>query len=495
MAIARVTLAALLLGAAACAGEDGPDVRIDSFELERAEPPADDRGGLVQVGPKSALHFRWKASGDVRRIELTANEKTIASFSGENPGAASERCASTECSTWKIGEVDYRLVAWDGAGRTDSRSLRLRVAEQGLQILRFTSDPESIDPGATVTLAWTTAGAEQARVSATPIGGGETRQLGTFADAAARSGSVVDSGLSVSTLYRLEVEDAEGKTAAAEISVPLRGEAFLTSIAADPPQAAVGEPVTLSWTSVGLERLTILRDDAGETIDDVAEAELAAGSRTVKITRDTSFAFVGISRDGEVITERCDDAGCADARLVVAIHPGPAVLSFTADEREIASGASTTIRWEVTQADEVVITWAGTSGSGELPVAPADVSALVQPADSTRYTLVASGGGRNASRQLLLGVRPDVAIEGPAAVRPGESFAIDWTTKGATQLELRVDGSLVPLGDAPIAAGSVTIDVDSAAAPGSSLDVELTARDDETPRRAGVASLRVEVRQ
>lgn len=492
MRMERVLLAALLLGAAGCAGE-AADVRIRVFELERAEPPADASGERIVVQPRSDLHFRWRIEGDPVRLSLTANERAVVSWSGGTlPLVAANACSAARCATDRIGEVVYRLEAWDADGRSDVATLPVRVAELGLLIQSFTSEATSVDRGSDVTLAWESPGAVQARLEATPIGGGPTRSLGTFSGEAAAANTVVDRTLVESTIYHLTVEDDRGREASADLAVTLRGEAWITSLAAEPASAAPGEPVRLSWTSVGLDRLTIVRDDGGASITDVADDELDAGEREVRIDQTTTFTFVGISREGLLVSDLCDATGCRPAKLVVARREGPAVLSFAADEAELEAGAGTTLRWQVANADQVEITWADATSSGALPIPAGATAVAIAPADTVRYTLVATGAGRTASRQTEVGVRPAVELAGPARVAPGATFEVAWTTRGASGVELLVDGRPVSTGSA-VDSGAVELKADEDATPGSFIEVRLIARDDETPRRTTERTLQIEV--
>jgi len=492
MAIARVTVVALLLGAAACAGEaDGIGIR--SFALESADPPADDRGGIVVVRPRANLNFRWDVDGDVQKIRLTANDQEVANFSGGAlPRTASDVCGETTCFTANAGDVEYRLTAWDAAGRSATRTLPVRVSDLGLQILSFTSSPESIDPGTAVELSWVTSGAVQARLEAAPIGGdGTPRALGTFDGAAASRGSFVDPNVRESTRYRLTAQAENGDEVTADLTLPLRSEAFITSITASAEQVVAGEPFLLSWRTVGLERLTVLRDDGGETIEAIDAHDVEAGSRTLTIERDTTFSFVGVSVDGEVLTDRCDETGCGPASLLVRVHPGPTVDSFSVDAPEIPTGGQTTLRWSVTQADEVRIAWVDETGNHEQAFLPTEQALSVSPADSTRYTLVATGGGKTASRQVVVGVRPAASLAGPHDVFPGEVYELTWSTAGATRIELQVGGRRVPVDGLPVDDGAITLQADPSLVSGSTLDVLLIAWDGETPSRDGQASLQI----
>lgn len=490
-------LALLLQGAAACGG-GGDSLEIRDFSIESTDPPADVWAGGMSVSRGATVGLRWSIRGTPDRLVLTANDHPVIEFErGSIPRSWQDACGESACSTGAAGDLVYRLAAFRGSEMV-AKSLPLRVADQALRVSSFTSRPESIAPGSDVSLSWRTVGASEATLTATPIGGGEARTLGTFRGSAALQGAAVDPAVGRSTLYRLEIRNDLGETAQAEVAVPLAGESFFTSIAADPAGVAPGQETTLRWTSTGLERLLVIRDDGAEGIDDVGPDELASGARTVRIYRETTFTFVGVSTEGAVVTDLCDDTGCRPAKLTIGLQPGPTITRFDADLREIPAGSGTTLRWTVSNADEVVISWADGTGNHEQRFGPAVAEMPVDPADTIRYTLVAHGGGRIASAAFTLGVKPALSVN--VGIDPvyggayaGEELELAWTTLGAALLDVRVDGSPVALGGAPIGGGSVLVPVPPDAAEGSQLAVQVIARDDETPRRTNQVSQLVTV--
>lgn len=473
----------------ACGSDEDQAIGIRGFRIERAEPPLDPAGRLPTVAPGSTVHLTWSLSGRPDRLLLTVDDHPLASWTGDKlPSSFADACGAGVCGTDTLGEVTYRLVATRG-GKEVARPLTMRVAEEGLRILSFTSKLVSDKPSPRVELRWATGGATDVRVTATAIGGGAVRDLGRFAGEDAAAGSLVDEGLGESTVYRLEAVGLKGAVVSAEIPVALGDEAFITAFAADPPAVAPGEETTLSWRSSGIERLLLVRDDGGAPPPEIRAEEVAEGSRKVSLMREATFTLVGVSKTGEVVTDLCDGSGCRPAKIKIGLKPSPQIVDFRVEEREVTFGSTTRLLWNVQHADEVVISWAEPSGDQERRFDEPVGSLEIQPGQSTRYNLVAVGGGRVASRTASVTVRPaahlvpevDPVYGGAYA---GEALQVRWATAGATLVNLLANGIPIPLGDGSPAGGTVTLPIPGDAAEGSILSLELDARNDETPRKS-----------
>lgn len=92
------------------------------------------------------------------------------------------------------------------------------------------------------------------------------------------------------------------------------------------------------------------------------------------------------------------------AEIEVYGAPGPKVVSFAADDDVLGAGQSTTLRWRVENATNVVVS------PIDSPVALVGVRA-VQPTVTTQYRLVARGGGGTVESLVTVGV--DVALGPP----------------------------------------------------------------------------------
>jgi hypothetical protein len=113
--------------------------------------------------------------------------------------------------------------------------------------------------------------------------------------------------------------------------------------------------------------------------------------------------------------------------------PPPVVLSFTADSPTVAPGQATTLRWSVANATSISID----HGVGALT----GTSAVVQPTDTTIYTLTASNAGGTTTSATTVTVRapaPAIASFGasPATIGIGASSTLSWTVSNATALSI-----------------------------------------------------------
>lgn len=97
-------------------------------------------------------------------------------------------------------------------------------------------------------------------------------------------------------------------------------------------------------------------------------------------------------------------AGCSSTPEA----PAPSIGSFTADAATVAPGQSTTLRWSVTNATSLSID----HGIGVVT----GTSAVVTLADTTTYTLTATGSGGSTNRSTTVTVRnPHLQYDDPPA--------------------------------------------------------------------------------
>ena len=113
----------------------------------------------------------------------------------------------------------------------------------------------------------------------------------------------------------------------------------------------------------------------------------------------------------------------------------PPNISFTVDNREIVSGANTTLRWNVSgSVDTVVID----NGIGSTLL---NSLQTISPTVTTTYTLSASGPGGTGSGTVTVVVvdPPEVTINGPIVVNYGDNVTISHEmVKAVTTYELQI---------------------------------------------------------
>ncbi|MGZ6372084.1 MAG: hypothetical protein ACXWL8_01670 [Candidatus Limnocylindria bacterium] len=113
--------------------------------------------------------------------------------------------------------------------------------------------------------------------------------------------------------------------------------------------------------------------------------------------------------------------------------PPPVINSFSPDSPTVAPGQSTTLRWSVTNAVSISIDHGVGAASG--------TSAVVQPTDTTVYTLTATNAGGSTTSATTVTVRaPAPAITSfgatPASIGAGASSTLSWTVSNATSLSI-----------------------------------------------------------
>lgn len=142
----------------------------------------------------------------------------------------------------------------------------------------------------------------------------------------------------------------------------------VVSFIADPAAVLGSGDVTLSWTTLNCDSVSI---------PGVGEGLPANGSQVVPISAETTFDLTATGRDGT------DTASLTVLRL-----KPPITIQFSADETTLhARGASTILRWNVLEADRVFL--------NGIPVAASLVQATAPfPAEESRvYVLTAEQDG------------------------------------------------------------------------------------------------------
>jgi hypothetical protein len=121
----------------------------------------------------------------------------------------------------------------------------------------------------------------------------------------------------------------------------------------------------------------------------------------------------------------------------------PLIASFTANPTTINAGQSSTLSWQVSNADTVVITSLGTVALNG--------SQAVTPATTTTYTLTATHGTQTATAQATVTVNAGSSLPrivsfapNPATVDFGQSSSLQWVVENATTVT--IDNSIGTVG-------------------------------------------------
>lgn len=149
-----------------------------------------------------------------------------------------------------------------------------------------------------------------------------------------------------------------------------------------------------------------------------------------------TFTAVGSTSYGFTLTVTDQVSGLtATANTTVTTQKSLQVVRFNANPSQIASGQSSTLSWNVTNATSVSITGVGSSLN-------AQGTATVSPTTTTTYNLTANGpGGQTvtASVTVTVGASKPAVIRftaAPTHISQGQSSLLSWTTTGASTVTI-----------------------------------------------------------
>ena len=176
------------------------------------------------------------------------------------------------------------------------------------------------------------------------------------------------------------------------------------SIDANPESILLGEPSTLSWTSVNAEYCVI---EPG-----IGSVGLT-GSIVVSPDQTTTYTIIAVGPQGT-----------ATSSVTVQVNTPVPVVNFDANPALICGGESVILTWASANADSLAID----QGIGGVA---ANGSTTVSPIETTTYTIIATGqyGTSTASATVTLNCKPEIALATPARGDniASDSFTIRWT--------------------------------------------------------------------
>jgi hypothetical protein len=128
------------------------------------------------------------------------------------------------------------------------------------------------------------------------------------------------------------------------------------------------------------------------------------------------------------------------------------VVRFTAEPAQIMAGQTTTLVWEVQNADQVVITGLGA-------VDPAGGTSTLAPSQTTTYTLTARNASGEVSKAVTVTVNGPRVLKftaTPSTIQAGEVSTLAWETEGATEVSISGIGTVSPSGTATVSPTQTT---------------------------------------
>ncbi|MDL1963725.1 MAG: carboxypeptidase-like regulatory domain-containing protein, partial [Deltaproteobacteria bacterium] len=283
--------------------------------------------------------------------------------------------------------------------------------------LSVVADPETIQPGESITLSWSSTDADSCDIQP---GVGSVAADGSIALSPAET-----------TTYTITAT-GPGGSASASITVTVIHPAPSASISADQTSIIVGETVLLSWSSAHADSAVI---DNG--IGDVS----VNGTTTVSPAATTSYT-ISVAGLGGTAT---------DSVTVNVNDPSP--VSISAAPTTIEQGGSSTLSWTSANGQSAYID----NGIGVVPV---NGLIAVSPDHTTTYTISVIGVAGSASAQAV------VTVMGNPKPQPKGSFGEQYEDLIPPDATLEsydpkrfslITGLVQNLANAPIADAAITI--------------------------------------
>jgi len=213
---------------------------------------------------------------------------------------------------------------------------------------------------------------------------------------------------------------------------------------ASPTTFALGEQVVVSWQVTGAHEVTL--EGPGERWEDldlegsVTLLPTATGTQQLVLTAVGS----GGRAEGTVDFEVTDPS----------LESRPEIHLFLAEPGEIEPGGESQLRWRVDRATRI---WIEASDETSFDVEEATGERLVQPAETTTYTLKAEGPGGVSDKEARVVVRrPLIAmfVADREEIKEGEPVTLTWQTRFAERVTIE---PAVAEGELSVATGSVIV--------------------------------------
>ncbi|MDZ4797268.1 MAG: OmpA family protein [Bryobacteraceae bacterium] len=330
--------------------------------------------GADQIGVQAGnITLDGSGSFDPEGDALTYQWSQVSGPSVSISGMNTARATFTAAEGQSYG---FRLVVKDPQNlqSVDSVTVTTAAPQQvaPVQIVRFQAVPTNIRSGEQSMLDWQVIGADSVTIS---------NGIGTVPANGQRAVSPTQS-----TTYTLTARNARGEvTAIARVIVEEQPLAQFLACTASPATITAGEASTVSWSTANADSVNI--SNGIGAVD-------RAGSRTVTPAATTTYTLTATNARGPV-----------SCTATVTVNPGtpvvqpPRIISFAANPTTITVGQSSTLTWNVENADTVDIT-----GLGEVP---ASGSRAVSPNTSVTYVITARNRGGVVQANAPITVNPD----------------------------------------------------------------------------------------
>ena len=334
------------------------------------------------------------ASGGSSTLTWNSTGATSCTASG---GWTGTKTTTGSQSTGALTATTTFTLTCSGLGGSANQSATVTV--HPAPTVTLAANPTSVATGGSSMLTWTSANATGCAAT------------GAWSGARATSGSESTGPLTVSSTFTLTC-NGPGGSASQSASVAVGpNPAPTVALTANPTSIATGASSTLNWSST---------DATGCTASDGwSGAKATSGSQStgpLNVTTNFTLTCTG-------------PGGSASQTATVTVTPPPTV-TLTANPTAIASGASSTLTWNSTNATGCTASggWSGarpTSGSQSTGALTA----------TTSFTINCTGPGGSANQTATVTVLPAPTVTltaNPTSVASGASSTLTWGSTNAT---------------------------------------------------------------
>jgi hypothetical protein len=404
---------------------DIPRVRYEVLSRQihiGTSPPVAD-AGPDQIGvPAGTITLNGSNSHDPNGEPLTFQWLQI---TGPTVSLSTPNAAITTFPAAAGQAYAFRLTVRNTDNQSASANVRVTtVAERRVAIQFFIADPTTIQGGQSTTLQWRIANADSATL--TPGTGAVNAQTGSLVVTPANT-----------TTYTLTAKNAISQAVANVTVVVQNPVPKILVCTAVPMTINQGESTTLYFNTVNATSVNISPGVGSVGLN---------GSVVVSPTANTTYTITA-SNTATSTSDTCS--------VGVSVTPGtaPRIIRFSAGPLSIVSGSTSTLVWQVENADTVSI--APTVGQVPL-VGTRDV----QPTQNTTYTLTASNnfGTVTATATVTVTAPPpppapvitSFTANPPSSPSPGSAVVLTCLAQNATRV------TITGVGDVN-ASGSITV--------------------------------------
>ena len=321
-------------------------------------------------------------------------------------------------------------------------------------VVNFSVNPTTIDAGQLATLTWTVNNARLVKID--PFSGNQYS-----------SGSTVVSPPTTTT-YVLIASNMGGNATA---TVMLTVNPVVTvnpSVSVNPPPQPVVKDFSITPSTINAGDSAILQWDTSDATAVFIEPDIGyvalSGSRAVTPTDSTTYVLSASNAASTVTSSVTLNVnpyppyGTSYPMLYPSSLIGrpPQINFFDINPPIINSGSSTTMQWDVSDADNVFID----QGIGDVPLSG---TMTISPAAITSYTLIAVNSYGSVTSLATVIVNPTAGAPvivsftaTPNSITAGNSSALQWNITGATSASINQGIGTVPLSGTQSVSPTVT---------------------------------------